>query len=133
MASFESISFISTIKYLPDAVLVFLDEFHKGYRKANGEIVDDKYLTYKTVWKPYFKKYISEHFGNGMLVQVKGEMLPYSIEKGNIVVGYTVIGQHITLASFPRQSVKQEQKMIKESQLHGNGTPNLEAYNEPDF
>lgn len=133
MASWESISFISTIKYLPDAVLVFLDEFHAGYKRQDGTRVEDKYLTFKTVWKPYFKKYISDHFGDGMLVHVKGDMLPYEIQKGNIVDGYTIIGEHITRASFPRSDVRREQKMQKDSQLHSSGTPNLQEYNEPDF
>ena len=37
------------------------------YKKPNGETVDDKYLSWKCVFKPYFKKYINEHFSNGML------------------------------------------------------------------
>ena len=133
MASFETIGFINNIKYLQDAVLVFIDEYHKGYRKSDGTVVDDKYLTFKTVWKPYFKKYVSEHFANGMLVEVKGEMLPYEIQRGEIVDGYTVIGQHITLASYPRYGLKQEQRMIKESQEHATSIPDMDAYNQPDF
>ena len=60
MASWESISFINTIKYLQDAVIVYLDEFHAGYKKSDGTRVEDKYLSFKTVWKPYFKKYIAD-------------------------------------------------------------------------
>ena len=36
--------FINTIKYLPDACVVHIDDFKKGYKKPNGEIVDDKYF-----------------------------------------------------------------------------------------
>lgn len=133
MASWESISYISAIKYLQDAVIVYLDEFHAGYKRANGERVEDKYYSYKTIWKAYFKKYISEHFGEGMLVHVKGDMLPYEMRQGAIVDGYTIIGEHITRASFPRADVKREHQMIKDSQLHSSGTPDLEAYNAPDF
>ena len=68
-----------------------------------------------------------------MLVQVKGEILPYAIQNQNIVDGYSVLGQTINLASFPRASVKQENKMIKESQMHDTATPNLDEYNKPDF
>jgi hypothetical protein len=44
-----------------------------------------------------------------------------------------VLGQTLNLASFPRASVKQENKMIKESQMHDTATPNLDVYNKPDF
>jgi hypothetical protein len=133
MADFTVTGFINTVKYLPGAALVFIDEFKRGYKKSNGETVDDKYLSWKCIFKPYFKKYINEHFSNGMLVQVKGEILPYAIQNQNIVDGYSVLGQTINLASFPRASVKQENKMIKESQMHDTATPNLDEYNKPDF
>lgn len=133
MADYTVTGFINTVKYLPNAALVFIDEFKRGYKKTNGETVEDKYLSWKCVFKPYFKKFINEHFSNGMLVQVKGEILPYAIQHQNIVDGYSVLGQTINLASFPRASVKQENKMIKESQMHDTATPNLEDYNKPDF
>ena len=133
MADFTATGFINTIKYLPESCLVFIDEYKKGFRKADGTTVDDRYMTWKCIFKPYFKKYINEHFANGMLVQVKGDILPYAIEKEKIVDGYSVIGQTINMASYPRSSVKQEMRMQKESQLHSDGTPNLDAYNEPDF
>jgi len=133
MADFTVIGYINNIKYLQDSCLVFLDEFRKGFRKKDGTIVDDKYLSWKCVFKPYFKKYINEHFSNGMLVQVKGEILPYAIQNQNIVDGYSVLGQTINLASFPRASVKQENKMIKESQMHASETPDLDGFNAPDF
>ena len=133
MASFGCIGFIDTIKYLPDACLVFLSEFRKGYRKKDGTIVDDKYLSWKCVFKPYFKKYISDHFGNGMLVEVKGEVLPYAIEHEKLIDGYSVIGQCINLTSYPRSSAKQEIRMMKESQETDGEKPNLESFNQPDF
>ena len=68
-----------------------------------------------------------------MLVQVKGEIMPYAIEKEKIIDGYSVIGQTINISSYPRASVKQEAKMIKESQMHDTATPNLDEYNKPDF
>lgn len=133
MADFTVIGYISNIKYLPDSCLVFLDEFRKGYKKSDGTIVDDKYLSWKCIFKPYFRKFINEHFNQGMLVQVKGEILPYAIEKEKIIDGYSVIGQTINISSYPRASVKQEQRMIKDSQLHASETPDLDGFNAPDF
>ena len=133
MADFTVIGYINNIKYLQDSCFVFLDEFRKGFRKKDGTIVDDKYLSWKCIFKPYFKKYINEQFNQGMLVQVKGEIMPYAIEKEHLVDGYSVIGQTINVASYPRASVKQEAKMIKDSQMHASETPDLDDFNAPDF
>lgn len=133
MASFECIGFISQIVYRPDSVFLIIDEYHKGYRKSDGTNVDDKYVTFKVIYKPYFKKYLSEHFAKGMLVKVKGEVLPYTVEHGEIKEGISCIGETCNLYSYPRASVKQEAKMIKESQMHDTSSPNLEEYNTPDF
>ena len=73
MADFTVIGYINTIKYLPDSCLVFIDEFKRGYRKQDGTMVDDKYMSWKCIFKPYFKKFINDHFNQGMLVQVKGD------------------------------------------------------------
>jgi hypothetical protein len=68
-----------------------------------------------------------------MLVKVKGEVFPYAIEHGEIKEGISCIGETCNLYSYPRASVKQENKMIKESQMHDTATPNLDEYNKPDF
>ena len=133
MASFEVTGFINTIKYLPDHCLVFIDEFKKGYKKKDGSRIDDRYITWKCIFKPYFRGYIVNHFNNGMLVQVKGEVMPYAIDHEKVIDGYSVIGQTINLASFPKSMIKQEAKMIKDSQMHASETPDLEGFNSPDF
>lgn len=133
MASFECIGFISQIVYRPDFVFLILDEYHKGYKKNDGTIVDDKYVTFKVIYKPYFKKFISEHFSKGMLVKVKGEVYPYAIEHGEIKEGVSLIGETCNLYSFPRASVKQEAKMIKESLENTKEMPNLQEHMRPDF
>ena len=133
MASFECIGFINNVKYLPDSVLVFIDEFRKGYRKGDGTVVDDRYITWKVVYKPYFKKYINGHFNNGMLVKVKGEVLPYVVEHGQVLDGYSVIGETINLFSYPRASAKMEQRMFKDSLPDDGEKPDLDSYNRPDF
>lgn len=133
MASFECVGFISQIVYRPESVFLMIDEYHKGYRKSDGTSVDDKYVTFKIIYKPYFKKYLSTHFSRGMLVKVKGEVFPYAIEHDKVVDGISIIGETCNLYSYPRASVKQEMKIIKESQENSSETPNLEAFNQPDF
>lgn len=125
--------FINTIKYLPDACVVYIDDFKKGYKKKNGEVVDDKYFSWKIIFKGYFKKYINEHFSNGMLVEIDAEMYPYAIQNGKLIEGYSCLGKSIDIASYPRSSVKQEIRMIKESQQTSSGIPDLDTYNSPDF
>lgn len=133
MASFEVTGFINTIKYLPDHCLVFIDEFKKGYKKKDGSRIDDRYITWKCIFKPYFKGYIVNHFNNGMLVQVKGEVMPYAIDHEKVVEGCSVIGQTINIASFPKSMIKQEAKMIKESLENTKEMPNLQEHMRPDF
>lgn len=133
MADFTLVGFIRAIKYMDDAVLVFIDEYKNGYKKSDGEIVNDRYISWKCIFKSYFKNYISKHFGNRMLVQVKGEVFPYAIEHDKMVEGVSVIGQTINIASYPRPSARREMKAIRDSQFHGDGTPDLEDFNEADF
>jgi hypothetical protein len=133
MASFQAIGFISSIKYQQDFCLVFVDEFKKGFRKKDGTIVADRYMQWKCIFKKGLVKYINDHFSNGMLVEVKGEVFPYAVEHDTTVDGYSVIGQTINMASFPRASARQEAAMIKDSQLHVNDVPDMEEYNKPDF
>lgn len=125
--------FINTIKYLPDACVVYIDDFKKGYKKKNGEVVDDKYFSWKIIFKGYFKKYINDHFSNGMLVEIDAEMYPYAIQNGKLIDGYSCLGKSIDISSYPRSSVKQEIRMIKESQQTSSGIPDLDTYNSPDF
>lgn len=133
MAKFFVQGFINCIKYLPDACLVYVDEFKKGYKKHDGTVVDDKYLSWRVIYKGYFKKYISSHFSNGMLVDVMAEIMPYAVEKDKVVDGYSCIGKTIDVASYPKYTVKMEKKMIKESADVGGEQPDLDSYNTPDF
>lgn len=133
MASFEVTGLVNTIKYMPDHCLVFIDEFKKGYKKQDGTRVEDRYISWKCIFKPYFKKYINEHFSNGMLVQVKGEVMPYAIDHERLVDGYSVIGQTINMASYPKSMLKQERRMIKESLENSSERPNLQDHLTPDF
>ena len=133
MASFYAVGFLESVKVLPDSCILFLSEYKKGYRKPDGTIVDDKYVSWKIIYKGYFIKYITSHFSKGMLVEVKGEVLPYAIEHGQAVEGVSVIGQTCNMYSYPRYNVKIEKKMIKDSQLASDEKPDLESYMQSDF
>jgi hypothetical protein len=124
---------VDAIKILPDACILFLSEYKKGYKKADGTIIDDKYHSWKVIFKGYFIKYLTTHFGKGMLVEVKGDIAPYAVEHGEITEGYSIMGQTCNLISYPRYSVKQENKMIKDSMDSANMLPDLESFNQPDF
>lgn len=133
MAAFSVIGTIENVKYLPDSCILYVTEYKKGYKKSDGTIVDDKYFQWKVIYKGYFKKYISLHFGKGMLVEVKAEIYPYAIENGNVTEGFSVIGQTCNLFCYPRRAIKMEQKIIKESQSGVDDVPNLEDYQSADF
>ena len=68
-----------------------------------------------------------------MLVEIDAEMYPYAIQNGKLIEGYSCLGKSIDISSYPRASVKQESKMIKDSQMHACETPDLEGFNSPDF
>ena len=135
MADIQILGHISNIKYLSDSILVVVDENKNGYMKSNGERVDSKVLTWKCIFSGNESKrnYINKYFNRGMLVQIKGEIIPYAVQYGKFVDGYSVFIQAINRASYPTTSIKQEKKMIKDSQLASDERPDLESYNQPDF
>lgn len=132
MADFQVLGRIEGCRYGETNVSVIVSEYKMGYKKQDGTKKSEKYITWKCIFKPYFKKFIATHFSEGMLVQIKGEILPYAIHNGEETDGYSVLGQTINLASF-QKNLRREIKMLKESQAHTTGTPNLEDYNTPDF
>lgn len=135
MANVSIVGIIESIKYLPNSggCFVFLSEYKKGYKKSDGTRVDDKYMSWKVIYKQGLVSYINNHFSNGMVVEVKGEVLPYAIENGETVDGYSVIGQTMNVFSVPRLYQRQEARLQKETQMHSSGKPDLESYNQPDF
>lgn len=133
MANWQCVGFVDAVKILPDACILFLSEYKKGYKRSDGTVVEDKYHSWKVIFKGYFIKYLTTHFGKGMLVEVKGDIAPYAIEHGQITEGYSIIGQTCNMYSYPRYAVKQENKMIKESMDNTYEQPDLESFNQPDF
>lgn len=125
---------IEGIKYTQNSVIVIASERRKGYKKKDGTIVGDELLTFSFVFKPYFKKFISEHFAKGVLVKIKGIMLPYAKDAdGNITTGYSIIGQTIDVAPYQTRSIKVEKKMINESAVGIQGTPDPSTFEANDF
>ena len=136
MASFLCNGFIERISYLPNqgGCIVYLSEFKKGFRKKDGTVVDDRYLPWKVMFRQTMSKYIGDHFHDGMLVEVKGEVLPYAIEHEQVIEsGYSVLGQCINVTAYPRYTAKREQTLIKSTQKMDEETPDVEGFNQPDF
>jgi hypothetical protein len=125
--------YLNTVKYLPNSCLVYIDEHKGGYKKQSGELVPEKYMQWKIAFKGYFKKYISEHFRNGQLVEVVAEMFPFAVVDGAQVEGYSCIGKSIDVSSYPRYSAKQENKMMRDSQEASDYVPDVDSFLQPDF
>lgn len=135
MADIQILGHISNIKFQQECILIFVDERKRGYKKQDGTIVEDKILSWKCIFSGNEKKrgYINKFFNTGMLVQVKGEVLPYAVEQGSMIDGYSVFVQTINVAAYPSNNLRIEKKMIKESQNSSTDTPDLERFEEPDF
>lgn len=135
MASINIIGTVSNIKFLPNqgGCLVFLNEFKNGYRKKDGTRVGDKVYQWRVIFKQGLTKYISDHFSTDMTVEIKGDAIPFAVNHGQEVDGYSVIGQTMNRFSYPRPSAKLEQRAIRESAESSSGVPDLESYNIPDF
>lgn len=135
MASFGLIGLIDNIHYLPNngGCIVYVSEFKRGYVRSDGVVVSDRYLSWRCLFRSVFVKYINGHFSRGMLVEVKGELYPYAISHGELVDGYSVLGQSLNVYSFPRRMGRVEDGLVKESLLHDIGVPDVESYESDDF
>lgn len=134
MADIQMTGHIVGVRYTPTAVIVTASERKQGFKKNDGTIVPDDVLTFRFIFKPYFKKYISTHFSENMLVKMKGVLLPYAKDhEGNTIDGFSIIGQTIDREAYPSNNLRIEKKMIKESQMNTTETPDLERFEEPDF
>jgi len=131
---FNFLGVIEGIRYSDTCVIVTASERKSGYKKQDGTIVKEELLSFRFIFKPYFKKYIAEHFSANMLVKIKGTMLPYAKDhEGNTIDGFTLLGQTIDIAAYQTANLRRERRMIKESQEHMEGMPDLDNYNQPDF
>ncbi len=134
MADFSLVGFIEGIRYTETAAAVTVCERRLGYTKKDGTRVMDEIISYRVVFKSYFKKYISSNFTTGMLVKIKGIVLPYAKDaSGKTIDGITLLGQTIDRDAYPRSSMRQERKMIKESSDSVEEQPDLDGYMEKDF
>lgn len=132
MASIVIEGYVNAIKYLQGSCIVYVDEFRSGYRRSSGERVPDRWLTWKVLFKEYFKKFVSMHFGEGMRVRVLGEALPYAVDKGEYIDGYTIVGLSINLCPNPK-NFKKEKRLLKDSENMDMGIPDPESFIESDF
>ena len=99
------LGFVEGIRCNDNFVVVKLSVRRAGFRKKDGTNVSEEILIYRVIFASYMRKYISSHFDAGVYVKIKGNMLPYAKGKGGeIVDGYTILGQTMERASFPLQS-----------------------------
>lgn len=125
--------FIEGIRYLSTCVIVVATENIMGYTRNDGKKVENSTATWEIIYKPYFKKYIAAHFARGMFVKIKGHVLPYAKEHDKPVVGYSVIGQTLDLAAYPRAMARQERNLTKDPMFSTMGNPDVEGFEAPDF
>ena len=133
MADFQVVGIINNIRYLQDGCMVFIDEIKTGYKRKDGTKVDDRVYQWRCLFSSYFKKYINDHFSTDMLVQIKGEITPFAVNHDEVVDGYSILGQYITRASYPKYTIRKEAKAIKDSTMHDMGKPNVEEFMKDDF
>lgn len=83
-----------------------------GYKRKDGVSVPEGVLSYRVLFKPSMRKYISSYFSTGDLVKVKGSFLPYCTNKdGDVKEGYTILGQTIEFGIYPKFNLDVERKM----------------------
>lgn len=135
MADWSAEGHITAIKYLPTCILIFFDEYRRGYVKQNGERVSAKIWSWRCLFSGNESKrsYITKYFNRGDYVKIKGEIAPFAIEEGSEVEGNSVYIQTINKIAYPQRTLKREQRMIKESQQDIDVVPDVDAYNESDF
>lgn len=124
---------IEGLKFTEKAVIVVASEQRHGYKKNDGTFVRDEILSFSFIFKTYFKSYIASHFSKGMLVKIKGTMLPYAKDhQGKTIDGYTLLGQTIDIATYQTNNARVEKKMIDASAM-SDAQPDLESFIESDF
>jgi len=151
MADFQVTGHISRVRRKNGVICVYVDEYMRGFRRSDGEIVQEKYLTWCCVFKNAFSNFL-DRVGIGCLVTIKGEILPYGRSIDEKVEGYTLLGQVINIASYPK-FLRTEEKLVRDSsrvvgvqssdsvvsdESSGNigrniVVPDIYGFNEPDF
>lgn len=107
------------VRYNERSVEVSVGECRRFYGVGGGVAGngEDVMLVWRCVFKPYFKTYVSRNFRVGHLVNVKGEVLPYALDgDGRSVAGYTLLGQSLNLACYPRD-LSRDRRLLS----HGDG------------
>lgn len=133
MADVLIVGTIEGIRYFDSHAVVNVSEYKQGYKKKDGEVVDDSIVTWKVYYKPYFKKYLASNFDNGMYVKIKGVIVPYVRDKSGVFSdGYTIFGETINREPYPK-NLRRERRMIKESQEKSSGCPDIENFTKDDF
>lgn len=132
MASVLVTGTIDSIRYHENSVVIIVLEPRMGWKRSDGSFVEPTILEWRCIFKDGSKNYINDHFGKGNYVTIRGDIVPYVVNKGKIEDGFTILGKTIDMTAYPRNA-RRERQMQKDSMLHASGVPNLEEYNTNDF
>lgn len=134
MADVTLYGHVEGIRYREKCVFVTVSEYRCGFTRRDGERVGEELLTFRVVFLASSRKYISTYFSIGNLVKVRGTLLPYVKKKdGECVEGYTILGQLIELATYPKRAALKERRVLKESGENPCGVPDVDEYLDDDF
>lgn len=126
--------FVESIRCNDNFVVMKVSVRRNGYKKKDGTVVGSEVYVYRVLFMSYMRKYISEHFASGVLVKIKGTLLPFSRNgAGEVVDGYTIFGQTCERGSYPSWTARLGQKMVKESMDSDVGVPDVDSFLADDF
>ena len=134
MADITLFGHIEGIQYKEKSVIVVVSEYRCGFRKRSGERVAEELLSFRVVFLASSRNYISSYFSAGNLVKVRGTLLPYVKKSdGTLGEGYTILGQLMELAAYPKRSAGLEKRLLKASSESPCGVPDVDGFLDDDF
>lgn len=134
MADVTLYGHIEGIRYKEKSVVVTISEYRCGFVRRDGERVPEELLSFPVVFLAHSRKYISTYFHAGCLVKVRGTLLPYVKKRdGTMGEGFTILGQLLELAAYPKRGVGLERKLLRAGVEHPCGEPDVEGFMDSDF
>lgn len=134
MADISLFGRIESIRDVKNGVLLKLSERRSGYKSKDGTFVKEELLVFHILFKPFFRKYISEYFDVGSLVKIKGTLLPYyRSSDGELRDGITIFGQTLDMCSYPSRHSMSDKRALDVDSSEGLCSPDPEGYFSDEF